>query len=445
MKNWAGLVRRHSGKLFLVLLIIAIAALVVVRVQEGKNTAGKGPGGGAPGMGRMMGGMEGGRPQPVAVGEARRANMPVWLAALGTVTPQNQVLVKARVDGELKKIYFKEGQRVERGQLLAEIDPRPYQAALLQAQGQLARDEAQLANARQDLVRYQDLWQKDSIARQQVDTQQALVKQLEGVALADRGMTDNAALQVGYARVTAPISGRAGLRQVDAGNIVRATDANGIVVIAQQRPINATFAVPESNLPRLTRRLQSRAPILVEAWDREQKIKLASGHLLTIDNLVDTATGTIKARAEFANADETLFPSQFVNIRLLLDELPDALVIPSAAVLRGASGSFVFALDAENAVHAVTVTPLASDAGLTAVGVETDKLSPGAKVVLDGADKLREGAKVEVILPGERSRAAGAGKPQDKNGSKSEGDKGDKGEGKGSGWRRPPNAGAQNR
>ena len=359
------------------------------------------------GPGRTGRGGGANRPQPVSVAEVKTADMPIWIAALGTAVPRNLVTVHTRVDGELLSVQFREGQMVTQGQLLAEIDPRPYQVQLAQANGQLARDAAQLKNAEIDFERYRELWAKDSIAKQQVDTQEALVRQYRGTVEADQGQVDSAKLQLTYAHITAPISGRVGLRPVDAGNQVHASDANGLAVIAQLQPMTVVFSVPESNLPALNRRLSSGQAVVVEAWDREQKNRLANGRLLTVDNLVDPATGTVKLKAEFANADNALFPNQFTNVRLLLGTLKDSLVVPSAAVLRGSGGAFVYSVDAEGTVGVVPVVPGPTNGDVVAV---EGKLTAGTRVVADGGDKLRDGAKVEVITAEARSGAAD-GKP----------------------------------
>lgn len=347
----------------------------------------------------------GGRPQAVSVAEVKTADMPIWISALATAVPRNLVTVRSRVDGQLMSIRFREGQTVKAGELLAEIDPRAFQVQVMQAEGSLAKDTALLQNAQADLARYQELWAKDSIAKQQLDTQESLVRQYQGAVATDRGSLANAKLQLEYSRVTAPAPGRVGLRQVDPGNQVHASDTAGIVVIAQTQPMTLVFAVPEANLPALGRRLAAKEPVVVEAWDRGQKNRLAVGRLLTIDNLVDTATGTVKLKAEFANQDNSLFPNQFINARLLLGTQEGATVVPGAALLRGAKGAFVYTVDAEGTVSAVTVKPGPEDGGLVAVEGE---LKPGSRVVTDGADKLRDGIKVEVITAEARAKQAQA-------------------------------------
>jgi multidrug efflux system membrane fusion protein len=342
------------------------------------------------------------RAQPVSAGTVRRQDLRVTLAAIGNVAALNTAVVRAKVDGELRAIRFREGDTAAAGQLLAEIDPRAFQAALAQAQGTLARDQALLRNARIDLQRYQDLLAQDSIARQQVDTQAALVRQYEGTVQSDQALVDTAKLQLSYTRVTAPIAGRLGLRQADLGNLVRAGDANGLVTITQTRPIQAVFAVPEAHLPQVNRRLQAGAALPVEAWDREQRTRLAIGRLLTLDNAIDAATGTVRAKAVFPNADGALFPNQFVNIRLQVEVLPDVSTVPVTAVQRGSQGTYVYLIrdDATVALRKVRLGATEGDR----VGVEGD-LAEGARVVTDGADRLREGAEVMVVAPDAAAQA----------------------------------------
>jgi len=377
--------RRHHWIGAVVIVAIVVAGGAIWWATQPGELAAENPRNGRPGANRT---------QPVSVAEVQQTAMPQWLQAIGTVVARNQVTVRSRVDGELLRIAFKEGQMVKAGDLLAEIDPRPFQVQLAQASGQLARDQALLQNAELDLKRYQELLAKDSIARQQVDTQAALVRQYQGTVAANKGQVENARLQLAYARITAPISGRVGLRQVDPGNLVRAGDANGIVTIAQLQPISVVFAVPESHIVAINQRLGAGDALRVEAWDREQKNLLATGQLLTTDNQIDAATGTIKLKAELPNPDARLFPNQFVNARLLLGTQENATVVPVAAVQRGAQGAFVYVVDADASVRVVTVRPGTSDGKLTAVAGE---LKPGERVVTDGTDRLRPGAKVEVI------------------------------------------------
>lgn len=334
------------------------------------------------------------RPIPVATATVARGDLKLFLGGLGTVTPANAVVVKSRVDGQLLSVHFKEGQLVKAGDLLAEIDPRPFQVQLMQAEGQFARDAALLKNSQLDLERYEMLWSQDSIAKQQVDAQASLVRQYEGATKVDEGQVADAKLQLTYAKVTAPASGRVGLRQVDPGNIVHAADTNGIVAIAQVQPIYVVFTLPEDNLPRLVQKINAKQSIAIDAYDRAQKLKLATGTLLAIDNQIDTTTGTLKLKAEFKNDDSALFPNQFVNVRMLIDTLSNVILAPVAAVQRGAQDNFVYVLQNDNTVKLQTVH--VGETENERVVIE-DGLKPGDAVIVEGLDQLRDGIAVEPV------------------------------------------------
>ena len=338
----------------------------------------------------------GGGPVPVVAAAATTADVGVVIDALGSVTPVATVTVRSRVDGQLMKILFREGQMVRAGDLLAELDVRPYQAALDQAEATLARDRALLKNAQLDLERYKVLFQQDSVAKQQLDTQDSLVRQNEATVKMDQAAVDTARLNVVYSRITAPVDGRVGLRQVDLGNIVHAGDANGLVVITQLQPITAVFTIPEDSLPPVMKKLRAGEKLAAAAYDRAGKTRLAEGMLLTADNQIDPTTGTVKLKAQFANEDLGLFPSQFVNVKLMVDVKHGATVVPSAAVQRGTPGTFVYAVNPEAKTVSVRKVRLGPAQGDT-VSVESG-LEPGTLVVVDGADKLREGAAVELVV-----------------------------------------------
>ncbi len=356
------------------------------------------PGGG--GGARRFGGAN--SAQPVSVQTVRQQDIRVSVSAIGSIAASNTAIVRAQVSGVLQSLNFEEGQQVQAGQTLAQIDPRPFQASLSQVEGVLARDKAQLDGARVDLARYRDLLAQDAVPKQQLDTQEALVRQLEGTAKADQGSVDSARLQLSYTRVTAPIAGRVGLKQADLGNVIQSGDVNGIVSVTQTRPIALVFSVPAIHVPQIAARLRANQPLPVEAWDRSGSRQLAVGRVATIDNAIDASTDTIKVKAMFANTDDALFPNQAVSVRLQLDTLFKVLAVPSAAMLRGAQGFYLYVVNADNSVSTRLVKPGAVDGDWMAV---EGPLQPGEKVVVDGVDRLRDGAKVEVIAADPKQRA----------------------------------------
>ena len=356
------------------------------------------------------------RVQPVSVQKARRQDVRVVVTAIGTITAFNTATVRPQVSGVLQAIQFKEGQQVRAGQLLAQIDPRAFQASLGQAEGTLARDKATLDNARLDLARYRDLVAKDAAPKQQLDTQDALVRQLEGTLKSDAASADAARLQLSYTKVLAPIPGRVGLKQADLGNVVTPGDANGLVTITQTRPIALTFAVPSAHLPLISAKLRARQALTVEAWDRNGTTRLAEGRVETTDNAIDASTDSIKLKAIFANADDALFPNQAVTVRLQLDTLVDTLTVPQAAVLRGAQGFYVYVVNPDdNSVSTRVVKPGVIDGDAMAV---EGALKAGETVVIDGVDRLRDGAKVEVIASDPKQRAGASGGGERKRGNR---------------------------
>ncbi|AOI98459.1 MULTISPECIES: MdtA/MuxA family multidrug efflux RND transporter periplasmic adaptor subunit [Burkholderia] len=347
-------------------------------------------------------------PQPVSVATATQGEMPIVLSALGTVTPLASVTVKTQLSGYLQSVAFREGQIVKKGDLLAQIDPRPYQVALENAEGTHARDSALLATARIDLKRYQTLLSQDSIASQTVDTQASLVKQYEGTVKTDQAAIDSAKLNLTYARITAPVSGRVGLRQVDPGNYVTAGDTNGIVVITQLQPMSVIFTTSEDNLPQIVKQVNAGQKLSVTAYNRNNTVPLETGSLETLDNQIDTSTGTVKLRATFDNKEGLLFPNQFVNTRLLVDVMRNATIVPTAAVLTGSIGQFVYIVKPDNTVtvRKVKVGPVDGERTSIVSGVAI-----GERVVTDGSDRLREGAKITIPAdkPKGASGAHGAG------------------------------------
>ena len=340
---------------------------------------------------------------PVVTAVAKIGNQPIYLIGLGTVTPFETVTVRSRVDGQLMSVGVKEGQMVSADDVIAQIDPRPFEVQLLQAQGQLERDQATLANARIDLQRYTILYSQDSIPKQQLDTQISLVNQLEAAVKSDQGLVEAAKLQLVYARITAPVSGRVGLREVDPGNIVHVTDTNGLFVITELQPISVIFNISQDSIDPVLKRLRTNQSLAVDAFDRDFKTKVSTGTLLTIDNQVDVNTGTIRFRATFPNKDNALFPNQFVNARLLVDTHKGVVLVPAAAVQRGPQSSFVFVVKSDRTVETrnVVVGPIVEDVA------EIDKgLSANETVVTEGVDKLQPGMRVTERQQGAAEGAA---------------------------------------
>jgi multidrug efflux system membrane fusion protein len=342
----------------------------------------------------------------VGVARAERADLPVQINALGTVTSPAAAIVRAQVSGVLQKIQYKEGEAVKAGQLLAQIDPRPFELSLLQASGQRQRNEALLDNARVLLKRYSTLLEQDSIARQEVEAQAALVKQLEGAVMSDRAAEGVARLNLGYTRITAPIAGRIGLRNVDLGNVTGPGDANGIAVITQMAPIDVVFAVPQDQLPELGRQLTKGEKLTTTAWDRARTRQLASGMFLALDSQIDVQTGTARAKARFKNQDLTLFPGQFVNVRLQLRTLPDSVLVPVAALRHGGAGDYVYVLNPEQ--KTVSLRPVKAGQMLDDKVQILSGLTAGTPVITEGADRLRDGAPVNLAGGQGAGRGQGA-------------------------------------
>jgi len=351
-------------------------------------TSGRGRGG-AGGMGNFV--------VPVVVAAAQRGDLPVYFNGLGTVTAFNTVTVRSRVDGQIVNVAFKEGQFVHEGDLLVQIDPRPFQVQLEQAEGQLAKDQAQRKDAEVNLERYKLLFKEGVIPQQQLDTQAALVGQFDGAITSDQSQIDNAKLQLIYCRITAPISGRVGLRLIDPGNIVHATDVGGLVVITQLQPIAVLFSLPQDELPQVSAKLRAGVQLSVDAFDRDDTQKIATGKLLTIDNQIDPTTGTYKLKSVFNNSDNALFPNQFVNVHLLVDTKHNLVIMPAAAIQRGPQGTYVYAVGSDNTVKIRTVS-IAQTTG-NSVGLASG-LNTGDIVVIDGQDKLQDGSKVNPTMAG---------------------------------------------
>jgi len=380
--------------MWLIVIVIAIVAGVWYwhaqkpDAPSGQQASGqqRKAGGGRPGMRGAL--------APVQAATAVSAAVPRYLSGLGTITAANTVTVRSRVDGQLMALHFQEGQQVKAGDLLAEIDPSQFKVALAQAEGQLARDKATLANARRDLARYQQLSKTNLVSRQELDAQQALVNETLGTIKADEAAVASAQLQLTWSRITAPVDGRVGLKQVDIGNQISSGDTNGIVVLTQTHPIDVLFTLPESDIATIVQAQKAGKTLTVEAWDRTNKQKLSTGTLLSLDNQIDATTGTIKLKGRFENQDDALFPNQFVNARMLVDTQQDAIVIPTAALQMGNDGHFVWVLNNDNKVSKHTVTTGIQDSEKVVIAAG---LSAGDRVVTDGIDRLTEGASVEVV------------------------------------------------
>jgi membrane fusion protein, multidrug efflux system len=383
----------------LVLGVIAFGVWYYVNSRNASQAA-TAPGAAAKGKG---GSGAGGFVVPVVVSTAQRGDLPVYFNGLGTVTAFNTVTVRSRVDGQLVSVAFKEGQFVHQGDLLAQIDPRPFQVQLEQALGQLAKDQAQRKDAEVNFERFKLLFKEGVIPQQQLDTQGALVGQVDGAITSDQSQIDNAKLQLTYSRITAPISGRIGLRLVDAGNIVHASDTNGLLVITQLQPIAVIFSLPQDQLPQVNAKLHSGVQLAVDAYDRDDTAKIASGKLETIDNQIDITTGTYKLKSVFTNADNALFPNQFVNVHLLVDTKHNLTIVPAAAIQRGPQGTYVYAADTDNTakIRIVTIAQTTGDS----VGLSSG-LNSGDRVVIDGLDKLQDGTKINPS-PSTGANAAG--------------------------------------
>lgn len=393
-----------SSRWWIWLLLLAVGGAVGYRVlQEAR---------GKPAVAPTAPARSGPRATPVVIA-ARQGDIPIYLSGLGAVTAFNTVTVRSRVDGQLVRVAFEEGQFVKEGELMAEIDPRPFQVQLEQAEGQMARDTALLNDAKAILARSRALFEEQVIPRSQLETQSATVGQVEGSIKADQATINNAKLMLTFCRITAPISGRIGLRLVDRGNMVRANDPNGLVVIAQLQPISVLFTIPEDNLQVVLKRMNAGVPLEVDAYDRDGKVKLAAGTLQTVDNQIDATTGTSRLKAVFPNQDSALFPNQFVNARLLLEVKRRAVIVPAPAIQRGPQGAFIYVIKEDQTVEVRPVKVGVTEGNDVSLeeGLEPDEL-----VVIDGADRLQEGMKVDLRKPGdkdgERSGEKGGRRPK---------------------------------
>ena len=398
IKRWSGDNPRISRVLWIALILLCIAGVIWWFYPKPQSRFGAFGGRGGPGGGAQT--------QPVGVAQAVNGSINITLNALGTVTPLATATVRPQVGGLLTKLYFTEGQMVKAGDPLAQIDPRSYQAALDQVKGQLARDSANLANAKLDLARYQSLASQGASSAQQVATQQALVNADNGTVQTDRANVETAQINLGYTRIVSPVTGRAGLHLVDIGNIVSAGQTTGIVVVTELSPMSVLFTVPEDSIAKVMERVATGDSLSVDAYDRSQTTKIATGKLSTVDNVVDPTTGTVKLRALFDNEDGALFPSEFVNIRLLVDTLQDQVVIPVSAVQHGADGAFVFVVTPDKVANERAVKLGVQEGNNVAI---TDGLKPGDTVVVDGADRLRDGADVTIPNPKSAITAPSAG------------------------------------
>lgn len=377
------------------LLVLAIAAGAGFWYFRGRAAQSSDPAAAPGAAGKAAGGRTGkagGFTVPVVVANAQKGDLPIYYNGLGNVTAFNTVTVRSRVDGQIVKINFTEGQFVKAGDSLIEIDSRPFQVQLAQAEGQLAKDQAQRMDAETNLERYKLLFKEGVIPKQQLDTQQAAVGQSDGAIMADRASIENAKLQITYSHIIAPISGRIGLRLVDVGNMVHAADTNGLLVITQLQPISVIFSLPQDQLPQVMAKMRSGVALSVEAFDRDNTDRIATGKLLTIDNQIDAATGTYKLKAVFDNPRNELFPNQFVNVHLLVDTKKNVVLVPTTAILRGPQGTYVFAVGADNGVKIRTVVVAETNGNIAGV---SSGLTPGDVVVTDGQDKLQDGTKVD--------------------------------------------------